>query len=344
MADWLSPHQRWSTVPSWMMSVFGHGVLFAVLVIAARLPGCQGELTGSTGDAVREVGIHLKPSPPAPNPHEQEQPQQQETNAAAPAFAALDSATPESIPALPPIPLSTPNSGGTPMIGAGGLPSTRVGSGLPVASLGAGRATPSSAGGGPAATSMFGIQDAGRRIVYLIDSSSSMDADASIPGSHSPLHAAKLELLASLADLTPEQEFQVIFCNTSERNPVVTLKPARFAMFHGTDSSRLDVRLQVDSIRAAAGTDHRLGLTSAMKFNPDVIFYLSDAGEPFLTARELDDLRQLNRGARIHTIHFGLGPEVNGDGGALTENFLQKLSRQNQGKYAYRDIRQLGRR
>jgi hypothetical protein len=69
---------------------------------------------------------------------------------------------------------------------------------------------------------------------------------------------------------------------------------------------------------------------------PDVIFFLTDAGEPQLTARELADLRRKNRAESIiNTIEFGAGPFQGG------ENFLMRLAQQNRGQHVYVDVTSL---
>lgn len=200
---------------------------------------------------------------------------------------------------------------------------------------GGGQGTGVGRGVGPGTTSMFGIQDAGRRFIYIIDSSASMM-------NYGALRVAKAELLGSLERLTTEQEFQVMFCNSAQ---TIVLDSGRFSkFFFGTDSQRLEVRLQVDSITAEAGTEHKQSLLMALRLQPDVIFYLTDAGAPFLESKDLADIRRQNQGARIHCIHFGEGTQLNDSFGQPAGNFLLNLSSQNDGKYTYRDVRTFTRR
>ena len=79
-------------------------------------------------------------------------------------------------------------------------------------------------------------------------------------------------------------------------------------------------------------------LEMALRLKPDIIFFLSDADEPRLTAPQLARLRRLNsRTTSIHTIEFGYGPNPG------LNNFLKRLARQNAGRYAYVDISRWGR-
>jgi hypothetical protein len=324
LPDWLQPHLRWVTIPSWVMSLGLHGVMVAVLLVVARLPGCQADIAGEEGEAFREVGLYLRPTAVSePSPPEQE-PREQPA-------AALPAAAPAPVPTQPPVPLQLPALSAAPVIGAGGLPRTATGMERLLAASGSGPAAPPAAsGGGTGATNFLGVEDQGRRFVYLIDSSSSM-AD------YGAFRVAKMELLASLERLNETQQFQVIFCNSET---ALKLDAGRFGMFFGTDSQRLEVRLQIAGIHTDAGTNHEKGLLAALDFNPDVIFFLSDAGEPYLTAKQLDAIKRRNRGgARIHCIEFGRGPLLLTNG-QPPPNFLTKLAAQNDGRYVYQDVTQ----
>jgi len=336
VADWLGPHLDWITIPSWFLSLLLHGGVFAVLLIVAKLPGCQGDLSGADGGQVREVGITMKPAAQFASDNENPIEDALPDEAPADPIATLDSAPPESIPNSPPVALATPGSAINNVIGLGGPPRTEGGVGemnLP-SRLGAATPPPAGGGGGLRETSMFGIRDAGKRIVYVIDSSSSMS-------NYGAIRVAKGELLASLQPLDEKQQFQVVFSNSGATTP---LKPPRFDMFFGTDIARDDVKRQLDNFGTAAGTNDFLAIQSALKFNPDVIFYLTDAGEPPLVAADYEDIKRLNRGgARIHTIHFGEQAQIVDGTGRPVSNFLIKLSEQNDGKYTYRDVTRFGR-
>ena len=81
------------------------------------------------------------------------------------------------------------------------------------------------------------------------------------------------------------------------------------------------------------GTQHGEALEEALKLSPDVIFFLTDADQPELSAERLARIKRRNGGrTSIHTIEFGLGARLSRD------NFLAKIARQNGGKYVYIDI------
>jgi hypothetical protein len=76
----------------------------------------------------------------------------------------------------------------------------------------------------------------------------------------------------------------------------------------------------------------------ALRFSPDVIFFLTDADQPALSPAQLLRIRRLNAGrAAINTIEFGLGPAVG------RENFLTRLAQENGGQYVYINISRSGR-
>jgi hypothetical protein len=93
----------------------------------------------------------------------------------------------------------------------------------------------------------------------------------------------------------------------------------------------------VRGMRGAGGTRHFDALIAALGMAPDVIFFLTDAGEPTLSAAEMEQIRRANRryGASINTIEFGVGPAA-GD-----NNFLMRLAAENSGRHGYVDVTRL---
>jgi hypothetical protein len=323
VADWLKPHLQWITLPSWGMSLLLHAATIFVMLMVSRMPGCQADVAGDNGESFQEVGIYLRPNsvPLADTLSESNA----ETSETQPVEQAAEAA-PQAVSDSPPVKLSLPSLDAPPVIG-GGPPRMSTGLNDLLSPTRPGTApAPPAAGGGPNATAMFGIEDAGNRFVYVIDTSSSM-------ANYGALRVAKMELLASLERLEESQQFQLIFCNSEE---LLTLGQGRFNMFSGTDTHRLEVQLQIAGIGADNGTEHYAAIEAALKTSPDVVFYLTDAGEPFLTPAELEDIRRLNRGTRIHCIEFGQGSLT--EAGQAAGNFLKKLADQNDGRYTYRDV------
>ena len=184
---------------------------------------------------------------------------------------------------------------------------------------------------GDVSTAVFGVVGVGTRFVYVFDRSGSMDGFGG-----RPLRAAKSELLASLNDLERIHQFQIIFYN--ERPRVFNPTGGTPELVWGDEAGKQLAQRFVKGIEAAGGTRHMQALALALGMRPDVVFFLTDADEPQLTEDDLRRVSRLNRGASIHAIEFGYGPERSGI------NFLQQLARQNQGEHVYVDVAKLGRR
>ena len=59
--------------------------------------------------------------------------------------------------------------------------------------------------------------------------------------------------------------------------------------------------------------------------------------QEYSVLKQADDIKNLNnKKTRIHSIEFGVGPEVSD--AASPKNFLRRLSRQNGGTYRYYDV------
>ena len=176
-------------------------------------------------------------------------------------------------------------------------------------------------------TEVFGIKGTGTKFVYVFDRSGSM---ANYGGK--PLRAAKMELSRSLDDLEAIHQFQIIFYNNEPK----IFKPKRRAeMIWGETQNKLLGKRFVTKIEASGGTEHLPALKAALAMGPDVVFFLTDADQPTLSAAELARVRNWNRGATIHAIEFGAGPQLTHD------NFLMRLARQNNGQHAYVNVRML---
>lgn len=326
--DWLGTQLAWITGPSWLLSVVTHGVLAVAIFVLSQLPSCQRDIAGNDGESFREVGIYERPAAPQEVETDSEE-ISDEPPPLAETFAEPTLVNPLEQP--PPVELQLPTMDATPLIGAG-VESALVDSTIsdlvqplqkPSTLNGQGKANPT-----PGGTSFLGIQDTGKRFVYVIDRSFSMEND-------NALAAAKAELQASLERLDQTQQFQIIFYNNDY--VVLETRDGRFDMFWGTDPQRLQVNQQLSAISSAGGTRHMPAIQKALQFNPDVVFLLTDgAAESALSRAEIDQIRRQNRrGARIHCIEFGRGArnELRDEG-----NFLIRLAKLNGGKYTYRDV------
>jgi hypothetical protein len=90
------------------------------------------------------------------------------------------------------------------------------------------------------------------------------------------------------------------------------------------------------STKAAFGaTGHEQALMSALLHKPDVIFLLTDGGEPTLKDQQIRAIAKLaSPRTAIHCLHFGSGPLQDAN------NFLARLAAATGGEYGYIDVNQ----
>lgn len=330
LTSWVDMRHRRLVLPSWLLSALIHAATLAMFLWLSQTRGCGPDYRGDEGEGFRTVGVYLTSGESEEEPTD-EPVEESTTSVADPASSFSQSPLLDA----PPIEVERPADTAEPVIGLGGPPQITGGS-SPIPSL---ETTPI-AGAPPRnravlgrSTSLFGVQDAGRRFVYVLDRSGSMtDTD------YDALRSAKTELMASLEHLDATQQFQVIFYN----DKVLELVPRsqRTEMFRGIDPHRQDVASQLGSVLAEGGTSHIDALKAALKYNADVIFFLTDADTPGLNTEELEWVRRRNNGgARIHCIEFGVSPDLTKKGGP--RNFLQKLAEQNGGSYKYLNVKSL---
>ena len=206
------------------------------------------------------------------------------------------------------------STGGTrpPATGTRGFRDGVVGGGAPGGGFGAG---------------FFGTRDAGMKVVFVVDASGSMT-------SYNAMQVAKSELMASLQSLDERQQFLIIYYDDAPH--VVKLKnELKPTLALATEINKTLARQQIAGIQPGAGTDHYPAVELALKLNPDVIFFLTDAAEPAMHPADLEKVKRLNNGhARIHSIELGVGPELV----EYSSNFLRRLAQQNGGTHRYHDV------
>jgi hypothetical protein len=177
---------------------------------------------------------------------------------------------------------------------------------------------------GPTARlSLFGSAQAeGRSFVFVIDRSKSMGG-----GGLGAIEAAAKELEAQIGRLTEQQTFQVVAYNQSaaflgERKLIAASEPNKERL--------IDF---VKNLAAFGQTEHYHGLLAALRLKPEVIFLLTDAGDPHPGAGQLRAIREQAGGrTSIHCLQFGSGPL------SESNNFLARLAAENRGSYAYIDM------
>ena len=300
-------------LPAWAISLVLHGLVFAGLTYTLQLTP-----PGAALDPDRKVAIVLVHEKPGEREYFDGQADQGQ------AANAHEASTQSALPAPQEVPVNV----------AGVLPEPQEISGNGLANA-LPQASEFTAGGRPrggpdngTSTEVFGITGVGSKFVYVFDRSGSMDGYQG-----RPLLAAKRELLRSLQDLDAIHQFQIIFYN--EQPQIFTPQPGTPQLVYGNEQGKKAASDFVAGIVANGGTRHLEALQLALKMRPDVIFFLTDADEPQLTAAELARIQRWNYGTTIHAIEFAFGPQSSAD------NFLIRLARQNGGQHAYVDLSRL---
>ena len=178
--------------------------------------------------------------------------------------------------------------------------------------------------GGKARTSLFGLTGEGYKFVFVIDRSGSMGGDG-----RNTLRIVKNELVECLKNLDSVHQFQFVFYNHRpvQFNPSGRSGQLAFA----TDDNKRRAERFLDRISAEGGTNHEDALRLAVRMQPDVIFFLTDADEPVIEPKQMARISAMAAGIVINTVEFGAGPKPEG------RSFIAELARQNGGQYAYID-------
>jgi len=179
---------------------------------------------------------------------------------------------------------------------------------------------------GPATSfSLFGGPSiSGRKFVFVLDRSASMDSTAD-----QLMRLSTEELSKALAALNEAHDFQIMAYNQR----TVTLTPPDLLPASEEHKARAIPFLR--NLPSVGGTNHLGALYHAISYRPDAILFFSDGGEPFLSKEALRQIRSQTGGTiQIHCFEFGLGiPEADQPSG-----FMQALARQNRGTYLYIDV------
>lgn len=172
--------------------------------------------------------------------------------------------------------------------------------------------------------SFFGIGGQAKRVVFAIDASESMKQ-------HRAMELARQELWASLQGLPATSQFQIVFFSLT--NSVLERPGEKSKLMLASSGNLRLAKLFLTGIQPESGTDRFAAITRALSFDPDVIYLLTDADAPGLSAKDLWNIKQANRrSAKIHVIEFGIGGDLSQD------SFLKKLTRQNAGIHQYVDL------
>ncbi len=147
---------------------------------------------------------------------------------------------------------------------------------------GSGTGTGNGIGDGDA-TEFFGLAPLGKRIVYVLDASLSMnrphDSEA-----NTRFKRVKIELVNSIGNLPAESQFFIIFFNDySVAMPAPGLEPA-------TLGAKQKYLTWMQGVMTAGNTEPTLALAQALKMRPDIVYFLSDGDFNLRVKSELMDL------------------------------------------------------
>jgi hypothetical protein len=297
-------------LPAWAFSILIHFCAMVVLGWAV-----QPAPRGAADEPGRSAGIVLKRTSAEGELYEGEE-------NSSDAASAMEEAPPADLLSVLPVEPAPSNVADAPPRDANPGAGPVAGGGQPIAGPAGARGgrRGSLSGGGKASVSVFGVQGTGSKFVYLFDRSSSMEG--------APLAAAKRQLIESLQSLESVHQFHIIFFNTKVQSFDITAGGRRIAF--ATDRNKQLAANFVGGISADGGTDRLHALREAIRFAPDVIFFLTDADDP-MTRSELAEIDQANRRgqAAICVIEFGRRQSPSPD------NFLAQIARQSGGQYGY---------
>lgn len=141
----------------------------------------------------------------------------------------------------------------------------------------------------------FGHAIDGRRVVFVLDCSRSMnhphESDA-----RTRFKRLKLELVRSVASMSSEQEFFIVFFNDGA---VPMPSPGPVAATLGAKQRYLN---WMQTLRADGNTDPITAMQLVLRFRPDVVYFLTDGS--FIHRTQMELLRLPFSGARLHTFAF----------------------------------------
>ncbi len=154
---------------------------------------------------------------------------------------------------------------------------------------------------------------------------------------YNAITGANVKELSSVTSkqLDATQQFQIIFYN--EKYHPMKAPDGKEKLFWGTDTNRTLASQFIRNIQPDGGTKHLDALLAAIGYGPEVIFFLTDAGEPVMYPGDLEMNKKRNNCLWSKICSIG----VRGKGANLkTDNFLKKLARDNGGSHTYRNVQE----
>lgn len=310
---------RRTSAVAWGASLAVHSLLTAGVLWYGSRGGMD---TGGGDSPEREVGIVLRQSSQPPAPFDSES----ETESDAVELIETEPSKSTSEGPLPPSPFSDLVAQlMEERVSGRGPPSSDGGSAAPAQPPPGGGARPKLPIG-QAKVRFYGVEGVGSRFVFALDRSISMRGGR--------LRSAKAELIQSLETLGPSHQFHILFFNTRVA-PIDLAGRGRIAF--GTEENKRLAARRVRGVSADGGTVRKTALDYALRFGPDVIFFLTDDDTPMSPGEMGEILGQAIGATTIHTVEFGQGPDHG------RQNFLTELAAGTGGERCYVDTSRLPR-
>jgi len=182
---------------------------------------------------------------------------------------------------------------------------------------GIGNGTGNGIGDGSGSGSFFGVNPPGKKFVFVVDASSSMNHPFPGPGK-TALGRVKLELLSCVAQMSDDQQFFIVYFNDN-----AIPMPARELAF-ATPEAKQNYLTWMARQKGEGQTEPEEALLLALRLQPDVIYFLTDGVFKYRVIKRVADMNRQR--VPIHTVCFG-----NADG----EKFMRMISSQNSGTYHF---------
>ena len=172
--------------------------------------------------------------------------------------------------------------------------------------------------------SLFGSAPAvGNSFVFVVDRSDSMGRDGL-----GVISRAKHEFRRALAALEPVHRFQIVAYNHEH----VFFGGTR-ELVSATEPNKQLIDQFMGGLAAFGATNHFSAVMAALHRSPDVVFLLTDGGNPTPSYPQMARMLKQARGqTTIHCIQFGRQP-FDGE-----DNFLCRLARETGGSFRYVDV------
>ncbi|MDA0588033.1 MAG: hypothetical protein O2820_08155 [Planctomycetota bacterium] len=150
-------------------------------------------------------------------------------------------------------------------------------------------------GDGDGTGGMFGLRPVGRRFVYVLDCSKSMNHPHNSEAK-TRFKRMQIELVNSVKSMSAEQEFYFIFFND-----YVIRMPSR-SLTLATHDHKVKYLTWMAHLQADGNTEPKGALHLAMSLQPDVIYFLTDGTFDYRIEQELLEFPQTR--AAVHTFAF----------------------------------------